>query len=243
MRVAWHPERDEFVKASDVEEEFGKRTLAAGDKFEQPPARCRVCGRNLTLVKGTPKIVAHFRHPALLFCPTKETARAPYLRLRPVDPDPEAGKRLRQIVADRWQDLYSELQLLVPYFSLQEFRALLRRASSQRLWEHRGLEFEQLARTLVMLADYPPWTGYQGRKLWFRFWYDHGIRDVADLWIRPNDPPRLFRASFEPPASIGGRPAYEDVVAIKDEWNQPDWVPRLGSRQIEQIDNWLAKFL
>ncbi|MGO7981450.1 hypothetical protein ACC691_26450 [Rhizobium johnstonii] len=242
MRVAWHPERDEFVKASDVEKEYGEKTADDEDTFEKPPARCRVCGRSLTLVRGRPKIVAHFRHPALLYCPTKEMARAPYLRLRPVDPDPEAGARLRRIVAERWLELYNELQLLVPYFSLQEFRTLLRRATTQRMWEYRGLQFEQVARTLVMLADYSPSTGDPGRKFWFRFWYDHGIRDIADLWIRPTDPPRLFRASFEPPAKIGGRPAYEDVIAIKDDWKQPEWVPPLRQSQIEETERWLVRF-
>lgn len=240
MRVAWHPESNEFVKASDIEREYGERTAELADDFEQPPAACRVCGRDLFLIKGNPKRIAHFRHPPLVHCPTKEPAGKPYLSLRPKNPDPHAGARLRQIVIERWKELYHDLQELIPYFSPIEFRTLMRRATERRTWDYRGLEFADLAKTLVMLSDYAPWTGQPGRELWFRFWYESTIADIDQLWIRREASPILFRASFVAPPR-GGRPEYEDVVAIKDNWKIPEHIPVLRRTEVEEIDRWFTR--
>ena len=241
MRVAWHPESNQFVKASDIERVYGERTAEFNDHYEKPPSVCRVCGNDLILIKGKPKIVAHFRHPVGMKCPTTEPNGKQYLRLRPTDPDREAGAKIRRIVVERWQELYVELQRLVPYFSPTEFKTLLRRATDQRTWDYRGLTFADLPRTMIMLLDYTPWTGEPGRLFWFRFWYENGVQTFEDLWIRPSSPPVLFRASFEPPAARGRRPKYEDVVAIKDEWKIPDWIPPIRQNQIEEIEIWFAR--
>lgn len=241
MRIAWHPTNNSFVRASDVEREYGKKTPSLDDTYEAPPARCRLCSANLFLVKGNPRRLAHFRHPKQTACPTLEPSGKPYLRFKPTNPDLVSGARIRKMVLERWQELYAELQRLVPYFSPGEFKVLLRRATDLGTWDYRDLEFSDLARTLVLLADYPPWTGLPGRKLWFRFWYDVNIQYADELWIRQSEMPVLFRASFSPPSSRKSRPEYEDVEAIKDEWSEPEYIPSIRRSEIFEIDRWFLR--
>lgn len=236
MRVAWHPAEDRFILAKDLEKEFGNRLALDGDLYLKPMARCKVCSSRLTLISGNPTRVAHFRHAEGINCPTSEPAGRPYLRLTPTDPDPERGRQLRQEVFERHQDLHVEMQHLVPFFSVSEFRTLLRRATERRVWDYRNLTFGTLPKTLVMLADYGPSSGLPGRQYWFRFWFDHEIRDIDRLWIEPNTDPSLFRASFKPPSAIGARPAYEDIKKIAEyPWDRPAFLPGLSETESQNL--------
>ncbi|MGO8149642.1 hypothetical protein AB9F36_07475 [Rhizobium leguminosarum] len=69
---------------------------------------------------------------------------------------------------------------------------------------------------LVMLADFPPWTGMPARgalparEFWYRFWFLDTFHDLNELWTR--DPPVEFvvQGIFNPPANVNGYPETDD---------------------------------
>lgn len=248
MRVAKHPFKDQDIEAADFGKTFGNQTADENDDFVQPRARCRTCNSELGFVAAKTRRIAHFRHRNDVFCPTKFPAGQPYVNLTPIAPDNAAGVALRREFRRRWKWHYAAIQKhFVPFLSTKEFLALLGIANEHRSWDYVGLTQEMIPYCLVLMADFPPWTGYvpknrEGRKLWFRFWYEHRMADLNDLWIVDGDPV-LHRASFQPPATKRGRPAYEDLIADKvldplpANFLEAD-EPAVSTFVIEQVDRW-----
>ncbi len=238
------------ITAVDFGKVFGNQTADENDDFVQPRARCRTCHSRLGYVAAKTKRIAHFRHPKSVFCPTKFPAGRPYVSLTPSVPDQAAGRLLRQEFRRLWKWHYDAMQrYLVPFLSTNEFLALLGIANEHRSWDYVGLTQDMLPYCLVLMADFPPWTGYtpkgrEGRKLWFRFWFEHHMTDLEDLWIVDGDPV-LHRASFHPPASKRGRPAYEDLIADLVRAPLPaDFLridePAIPDFVVRQVDDWFA---
>ncbi|PYE93037.1 hypothetical protein C8J35_11635 [Rhizobium sp. PP-F2F-G38] len=250
MRTAKHPFDDRDIDAVAFGKTFGNRTADENDNFVQPRALCRTCHSRLSYVAAKTRRTAHFRHPKGVFCPTKFPAGQPYVNLTPSTPDDAAGAALRREFRRRWKWHYDAIQAhLVPFLSAKEFLALLGIANEHRSWDYVGLTQEMIPYCLVLMADFPPWTGYvrkgqEGRKLWFRFWFEHRMTGLDDLWIADGDPV-LHRASFQPPATRRGRPAYEDLIADKVPGPLPaDYLdaaePVVPDFVINQVDRWFV---
>ncbi|MBI4990283.1 MAG: hypothetical protein HZC23_15820 [Rhodocyclales bacterium] len=243
MRIAKHPTTSAQMTVPDYIKSYGHRPIAGTDL--RPHPRCPFCGQGLTIVAGkTDYTTGHFAHfPNSGFCPSKEPAGRPYLRLSPVDPDPAHGDYLRKMFWKYWERIYGRLCDLVPYLSLNEFIALIREANRLRVWEYRHLELWEIPYVFVLLADFPAKTGIKKngkpcRIYWFRFWYAPSVKSIDDLWIRPEIEPTLFRASFEQPRRDGTIPGYDKLVKFYPIHQDRDY---LANQPEDPIKGWVRK--
>lgn len=249
MRIAKHPYDDSDIEAIDFLKVFGNKTTSNNDKFLLPKARCKVCKGQLTFAAGATNRVPHFRHSKDALCPTKSNAGQPYVNLTPTSPNPQLGIALRREFRQLWKWHYLAIKDLVPFLSIFEFLDLINIATQKRSWEYIGLTQHKLPYCLVLMADFSPWTGYkpknsQGRNYWFRFWYEHKITELNDIWIKEKAP-ILHRASFLPPTSKRGRPKYEDIVAdrivnIRDNFLDVE-EPSTPEYITKTVDDWFSK--
>lgn len=242
MRIAQDPHTGRKITVVEFVQEYGNSLgIDDGDGIEAlndtiEKAVCPFCKHSLTIIAQIPDKVAHFRHPQNVNCPTTHPAGESYLPLPPNPGDPEVARRLRQAFRRNWKKHYRCLSSffyqsngkrgLVPHLSVQEFIALLDAAHRRNVWSYRGLRETYLPYIFVVLMDFPPWTGNKEkvkkenkkttykpkRKFWFRFWFDSGIEEINDLWIRQNSKTQLYRASYTPPARRTTIPRYEDIV-------------------------------
>lgn len=251
MHVALDPVTLKLISVGEYVRKFGQPTLGK-EKQNIPRAVCPFCGSPLYVRAKTPVRAMHFAHGRNPDCPTIEPARLPYLVLKPTDPDPDAGLRLRRTFRKNWQRHFAKLASEVPGLNYrEEFIPLLERSLTQRIWEYRDLAEDMLPYVLLLLADFPPWTGFSNpdgtwhRRYWLRFYLGRDAADIPDLWIGPEDSSKLYRASFEPPSRRTSRPKYENLVRItkiplSNEFLQtPIEPPRPFI--VERVEEWLAR--
>ena len=210
---ALHPERNERISVTDYRRYIGSRPIGAS--LARPRARCPLCGNTLAVRAVNPNRRAHFWHD-LDRCVVVQFGRSPYddLVVNPVHP--EQANNLKAAFRAHWRSYYQLLMRLVPKLSVHEFCELLTRAERHSIWHLVNLQLTQVPYVLVMLADFPPWTGmpargpYAGREYWYRFWFLDGPHDLTQLWMM--DPPAtgIVRGQFNPPENQDGFPESED---------------------------------
>lgn len=138
---------------------------------------------------------------------------------------------------------------LVLFLSPEEFIGLLEIAMENRIWDYKGFRETDIPYSLLLLADFPPWTSTRRnrtheRRLWNRFWYSPNVRTIDMLWIEPVERVQLFRAFFEPPARRNGRLAYEDLIRYdpvpidRNFLEGPE--PRVATFVDATVEAWLA---
>lgn len=210
-----HIERQ--ISADEYDEEFLRSTTQPGGLRLRPQPHCEVCNTRLTFIQGNDRHVSYFKHDSGVFCPTKEPAGRPYLALTPVDPDPEAGRRLRIKFKQNWRWHFDAVYHMVPLLAVDEFITIVRFATEKNAWAYRGLEERMVPRLLVLMADFAPWTSYpkNERDYWFHFFFESGVTSLDALWIRPDPNATLFRASYTAPKTVRGTPSYEDLIKRK----------------------------
>lgn len=256
MQVARHPESNKCISVKEYVFEFGKPTANDPD-YRPPPCSCVAC-RDAVYLRPhvpSPDVRQHFAHkPGGMFCPTKTRAGAPYLNLRPTKQDPVAAQILKNAFRINWKRHYSRLasgpNCLLPLMSIKEFFSMLEGADKADVWGHVGMTEVDLPYVLVLTRDFPPWTGLQKdgkplRRLWFRFWFDHRIRQLPDLWIRAPHDLQIQRASFIAPPSPRGRPVQDDLVHVTDLPVTGDFLrveePQLHDWVVRQVEDWFAR--
>ncbi|MBB3999094.1 hypothetical protein GGR04_002953 [Aureimonas pseudogalii] len=225
MRLAYFPGTRRKVTVAEYVSETGAKTARTGDDYIAPDAQCPACLGNMYAVRGAPQRIQFFRHRVGLNCPASRPAGEPYLRMTPVEPDVVGGIELRRAFIENWRLHYSAIRTLAPCLSPEEFLTIVGSADELRVWEHRALTESWLPQTLVLLIDFPPWTGLRRngvpeRDLWLRFWYQGQHETFSALWIDMQHGATLCRASFEPPRRETDRPRYENLR--KQSELQPD---------------------
>nr|WP_295829929.1 hypothetical protein [uncultured Azospirillum sp.] len=218
MRTALHPSENRFINVEDYIADFGHRIADRGAADDVLRARCPFCPSRLSHRAAIPDRVAHFCHPEGAECPSMAPAGQPYIDLTPTDPDPEAERAIKRAFRHNWQRHVRRMEQIVPCLHFKEVLALLDFATERRMWGHRGLREEDLPYVLILSADFPPDTGTRKegrpeRRFWFRYWFSHQIRNLAQLWIEPPENVTLFRALYEPPPRRP-RPDLTDLFRI-----------------------------
>jgi hypothetical protein len=241
MRIALHPTKNEAIRIDQYIKEFGRRPLLGEDLRER--ARCSFCPAKLTDVAGkTDDTMGHFAHwPKSGYCPSKEPAGRPYLRLTPVNPNPEWARYLKTVFLEKWEQYYIKLGKLVPLLSIDEFFALVHEANRLRVWEYHHLTPWEIPYTFVLMNDFPTTNSQKRnkipqRKYWFRFWYDSSVSSLDDLWINREDDPVLFRASFIQPMRKGAVPKLDALVDFYPLVREKDY---LTEPLIHPIPEWI----
>jgi len=220
MRTALHPLTRRPVTVDEYIADIGHRFINA-EIPERLRAVCPVCNARMS-VRGEGVRQAHFAHRPGQQCPTINGAAIPYEPLEPANPDPEAGRRLCRAFRMRWQNHYHRMLAELPFMSVQEFIGVLEIANERNIWEHVGFPAQRIPFALLVLADYPPWTGVhrQGvprRDRWYRFFFTHPNAQIADLWIERANPTQLLRVDFPAPRDRADRPrlaAMENPVVV-----------------------------
>ena len=242
MRIALHPTINDPITIDEYWVQFGHRPLLGDDTRKR--ARCPFCSQILNDVAGrSGHTVGHFAHlrgsgP----CPSKAPAGRPYYPLTPVDSDLNRSRLLQGDFFANWERYYRKLENLVPCLSKKGFLALVAEANRLRIWEYRHLEPWEIPYVFVLMVDFPTTNsrlkdGKPQRVFWFRFWYDASVQSIDDLWIRRDDEPTLFRASFIQPKRRGVTPKYEALVKFYLLDRERDYL----TKPTDPLPNWLCE--
>ena len=229
METALDPFEPEMVTVAQYVARHGRRMPGV----VRAAARCPVCRQPMTAMgDGTANTVGHFAHrKGAGFCPTREAAQAPYLALPPSFPDPDRGRWLREVVRSQADQHLAVLQQWATYLGPEELDEMLAIAARRRLWEYRHLQPWQVPFCLLMTREFPPWTsarsgaGQPIRRLWFRFWFDSGVRGIDDLWIHREGKVHVHRGSYLPPSGRRALPGLADLQRVTSEPISPLALP------------------
>lgn len=164
---------------------------------DAPSARCPVCRRAMKVKGGQTKDDGHFYHDDNLFCPTKDPASRPYLKLTPTRPDAAAIQANRDFATKNIELIYARVKSIVPYLDLSEFVDILKEAKRLNVYGYANLIPAYLPYVYVTLINFLPSASYQkSRKLKFCFFYEEKIRSFEELWIDKGFSSDLFRISY-----------------------------------------------
>lgn len=218
MHEALHPTIVRNITVAEYHRVFGRKPLGDTSPDNRPRARCPFCGQEMSIVGDkSNNTVGHFAHKrGSGFCPSKEKAGRPYLRLTPRRPDPERGMAIRREFRATWRQQLNHLESLVPALHIDEFLELLELADRWRIWEYSGMTAGDVPYVFLVLADFSTLTAQQEpdgsskRMFYFRFFYDAALRDIEDLWIWPGERPVLHRVSYTPTVR-GGPPPEKNI--------------------------------
>lgn len=218
MHEALHSTSFQHITVADYHRAFGRPPVGDTSPDTRPRAICPFCRQKMTIVGDkSSNTIGHFAHQrGSGFCPAKEKAGAPYLRLTPKRADPEKGMAIRREFKTTWQHQLSHLESLVPALHVYEFLSLLELADKWRIWEYSGMTAGDVPYVLLVLADFSTFTaqknqdGTSKRRFYLRFFYDAALKDIEDLWIWPGEKPTLHRVSYAPMVR-GGLPTEKNI--------------------------------
>lgn len=195
MFDALHPTSSEMISYLD----FLKYALDLNysKPNDAPLARCPVCKRAMKVRAGKTKDDGHFYHNDEFFCPTKDPASRPYIKLTPTHSDQAAIIKNRDFAATNMNFIYSKTKNIVPFLDFKEFIEILIEAKRLNVYGYTNLIAEYLPYVYVTLINFLPRTSYQkSRRLKFCFFYQDNIQSIDDLWINKGFSSDLFRISY-----------------------------------------------
>lgn len=195
MFDALHPAKLEMISCSDyLKFALGLSYTKSNDA---PSARCPVCRRAMKVRAGKTKDDGHFYHADSLFCPTKDPASRPYLKLIPTRPDAAAIQANRDFVTENIELIYARINSIAPYLDLKEFVEILKEAKRLNVYGYATLVAAHLPYIYVMLINFLPSASYKkNRNLKFCFFYEEKIRSFEELWINKGFSSDLLRISY-----------------------------------------------
>jgi len=146
---------------------------------------------------GKTKADGHFYHDDNLFCPTKDPASRPYLKLTPTSPDLAAIQANRDFAKTNLELIYARVKSIAPYLDFKEFVEILKEAKRLNIYGYANLIATHLPYVYVTLINFLPNASYQRRRqLKFCFFYEEKIQSFEELWIDTGFCSDLFRISY-----------------------------------------------
>lgn len=218
-----HPFRNTAITVSQYTNEFGSKHDARWTLSRpQPRARCPICKRELSLIGwDRPTHDQHFSHMGKdkeVWCPLKNMANFKYALLLDRNPNIERGKLIRANFFKNWQIHHQRMfEMIGPFDIFKDFIDLIDFADSESLWTRGSLMEWEIPYIFMAWKTFPPVknnkTGQWIRGSWVRFWFDHQIRTIDDLWIRTQGKRYISKASYKPKPR-GGTPGPEDLLEV-----------------------------
>ena len=250
MRQAKWVEKGRVFRMGEFLDEYRKRPATRHATATALTMLCERCEQRLYLrPRANPTgLNAHFAHyPDSGPCPLKDLAAKRYRHLRPVNPDPANGHRVRDAFSRAWQRHYAEvIELVDEQLSWTEFVELLQRATDAKIWEYRGLEVVHVPYLLCCLADFTPGSGLNRfpRDTWKSFWFSTEHASLESLWIHRAPGVMLVKAVFDIP-SDGSRPGSKYIIDKKELALDPTFLAKpvplsINRPALGMIKKWLA---
>ncbi|GAE56555.1 hypothetical protein [Xanthomonas arboricola] len=195
MFDALHPTKREMMSYGDYLK-FAL-DLNCARPNDAPAVRCPVCRRAMKARAGQTKADGHFYHDDSIFCPTKDPASRPYLKLTPTCQDAAVIQENRKFGMANLELIYARLKSIAPYLDFKEFIEILKEAKRLNIYGYANLIATDLPYVYVTLINFLPSASYQKiRKLKFCFFYEEKIHSFEELWIKKGFSSDLFRISY-----------------------------------------------
>jgi hypothetical protein len=121
---------------------------------DAPGARCPICKRELKVRAGQTKDDGHFYHKDDLYCPTKDPASRPYLRLYPVQADPKIAEANIAFARAHIRQIYTKLCNIISFLDFKEFIAILKEARRLNVYGYANMVPEYLPYVYVTLINF-----------------------------------------------------------------------------------------
>lgn len=164
---------------------------------DAPSARCPVCRRVMKVRAGQTKADGHFYHDDSLFCPTKDPASRPYLKLTPTCLNTAAIQQNRDFATANLDLIYARVKSIAPCLDFKEFIEILKEAKRLNVYGYANLIATHLPYVYVMLINFLPSSSYQkSRKFKFCFFYEEKVQSFEELWTNKGFSSDLFRISY-----------------------------------------------
>lgn len=235
MRTVYCPTRRRTYTVVQYIQAFG----AKHDQFMRPRVRpamsCYACNEPALPVSEDFPERGHWAHERKKdgeqppWCPLRQPAAIRYEMLPDAPVNPEQGRLLRASFMAHWQQHWGMIvTMLLGIGEIHSFIEFVRHADRSRLWDRSGLEEWLIPYIYLATAEFPPPENPKAaliRSDYLRFWFDSGVRNLDDLWIRYTGNFRFMRARYRAPAR-GASPGPRHLLDAEPLEVDSEWLSR-----------------